>query len=228
MLVQHRLCVHCLTHFFAPFSRFMWGAPGAGPHLQFSRWPRQGWNRGIEAESRRMKTAGVSMRRWFSTLLAALLVLPALVSASGSAVDFLLEDLQGQPHRLSDYRGKWVLVNYWATWCPPCLAELPELQRFHVEERGRATVLGVNVESLPQEQLEQFVASFRLSFPVLRAGERPKREVLLGPIDVLPTSYLVSPEGIIVARQSGPLTAEAVRGFVARYQKVQGQSTREP
>ncbi|TNF57036.1 MAG: TlpA family protein disulfide reductase [Burkholderiales bacterium] len=173
-----------------------------------------------------MSHDGSSARRRFHVLLAALMAIAAMAPASGSPVDFVFDDIGGQPHRLSDYRGKWVLVNYWATWCPPCLAELPELQRFHVEESERAVVLAVNVESIAADRLARFVTSLGLSFPVLRAGERPGREALLGPIDVLPTSYLVSPEGIVVARQSGPLTAEAVRGFVARYLKAQTRSKR--
>ncbi len=135
--------------------------------------------------------------------------------------DFSLPGLDGQQHRLSDYRGKWVLVNYWATWCPPCREELPELEVFHSQSDGKAVVLGVNMESIRRERLKAFVDEQFLSYPILLAGPRPRKDQRLGPITGLPTSYLVSPRGEVVARQVGPLTADALRGFIERFEKRQ-------
>ena len=134
--------------------------------------------------------------------------------------DFTLPDLGGQLHSLSDYRGKWVLVNYWATWCPPCLEELPELEAFHTESAGKAVVLGVNMESIGHAELQGFVADRSLTFPILVAGARPDGDQLLGPVDGMPTSYLVTPQGKIVARQVGQVTAEAIGGFIDRYENA--------
>ena len=64
-------------------------------------------------------------------LLLSLLVLTLFWQFSARAEGFLLEDIQGNTHRLEDYRGKWVLVNFWATWCPPCLSEIPQLNSLH-------------------------------------------------------------------------------------------------
>ena len=75
----------------------------------------------------------------------------------GGQDDFTLPDIDGRAHSLSDYRGKWVLVNYWATWCPPCLEELPELEVFHTNAEGKAVVLGVNMEEIDEPQLRAFV-----------------------------------------------------------------------
>jgi len=146
--------------------------------------------------------------------LAALLVSAVAVAAE----DFTLPDLDGRPHSLSDYRGKWVLVNYWATWCPPCLEELPELEVFHSGAEGRAVVLGVNMEAITVADLRPFVEQQFLSYPILVAGERPRREQLLGPIEGLPTSYLVAPTGEVVARQVGGITADGIREFIERYE----------
>lgn len=148
------------------------------------------------------------------TLLAALLV----SAMAPAADDFTLPDLDGRPHSLSDYRGKWVLVNYWATWCPPCLEELPELEVFHSGADGRAVVLGVNMESITLAELRPFVEQQFLSYPILVAGERPPRDKLLGPIDGLPTSYLVAPTGEVVARQVGGITADGIRAFIEGYE----------
>lgn len=148
--------------------------------------------------------------------VAALSLLGAAAHAAGD--DFTLPDLAGQSHSLSDYRGKWVLVNYWATWCPPCLEELPELEVFHSNAEGTAIVLGVNMEDIGDDELRRFVDDQFLSFPILRADARPNPAQLVGPVDGLPTSYLVAPTGEVVARQVGPITAKAINAFIARYE----------
>jgi len=145
----------------------------------------------------------------------------AAATANTSEDDFSLPDMDGQTHSLSDYRGKWVLVNYWATWCPPCLEELPELEVFHSGAEGKAVVLGVNMETIGETDLRAFVERQFLSFPILVATETPRRDQLIGPVDGLPTSYLVAPDGKIVARQVGQITADAIEEFIERYENNQ-------
>lgn len=147
------------------------------------------------------------------------LIQPALAS---DLPDFTLSDLHGKSHSLSDYRGKWVLVNYWATWCPPCLEELPELEIFHSKSEGKAVVLGVNMEDISKADLQAFVEDQFLSFPILPAGAVIPDEQRLGNIPGLPTSYLVSPAGKVVAYQPGPITMQAIRRFIQRYEKNEG------
>jgi thiol-disulfide isomerase/thioredoxin len=154
--------------------------------------------------------------RWVLVLLAGLL--GAGVKANTQGDDFTLPDMQGRSHSLSDYRGKWVLVNYWATWCPPCLEELPELEVFHSGAGGKAVVLGVNMETIGEKRLRDFVEGQFLSFPILIATEHPRPDQLIGPVEGLPTSYLVTPEGKVVARQVGQITADAIEGFIERYE----------
>jgi thiol-disulfide isomerase/thioredoxin len=155
--------------------------------------------------------------------LALMVTLWAVVAAANSAQDdFTLPDMDGQAHSLSDYRGKWVLVNYWATWCPPCLEELPELEVFHSGAEGSAVVLGVNMEAIDKPELRAFVDQQFLSFPILVAGERPRRDQMIGPVEAMPTSYLVTPEGKIVARQVGQITSEAITAFIETYENDHG------
>ena len=131
-------------------------------------------------------------------------------------VDFALPDLVGREHRLADYRGKWVLVNYWATWCPPCLEELPELEVFHANHSDKdAVVLGVNMEDIALDDLRAFVDEQFLSFPILRV--RPQANTELGRIPGLPTSFLISPTGEVAARHVGPLTKQALEDFIQRH-----------
>ena len=148
-------------------------------------------------------------------LLNVLLTGPA---GAEKAVDFAAPDLDGRIHRLSDYRGKWVLVNYWATWCPPCREELPELEVFHDNHKDRdAVVLGLDMEDIDKERLREFVEEQFLSYPILLEGSRPK--VLLGRVPGLPTSFLVSPEGEIVARQVGPVDRTSIEAFIEKQKR---------
>jgi len=150
-----------------------------------------------------------------------LLAVPA--AHADDRVDFTLPDLQGNAHRLSDYRGQWVLVNYWATWCPPCREELPELEVFHSQSEGKAVVLGVNTEAIDRDELKSFVEQQFLSFPILVAGPRPMPAQRLGSLQGLPTSFLITPDGQLAAKTVGPVTADGVLRFIERYEHNNGK-----
>ena len=125
-----------------------------------------------------------------------------LLPITGQGADFTLRDLDGEPHSLSDYRGKWVIVNLWATWCPPCREEIPELIFFHDAHADRdAVVLGVNFEELEVDKVRAFLDDYLVSYPILLA--QPGRNGPLGRVKALPTTYVVSPEGEVVHTRIG-------------------------
>ncbi len=146
----------------------------------------------------------------FLALLGVLCLAPA---AFGAGVDFTLPGLDGAPHRLSEYRGKWVVVNYWATWCPPCREEIPQLERFSRRNRAHAVVLGVAFEQIGAAQLKHFVKAHGITYPILRMV--PKPVTSLGPVWGLPTTYIVDPKGKVVGHHTGPLTARILEEFIA-------------
>jgi thiol-disulfide isomerase/thioredoxin len=146
-----------------------------------------------------------------------LLFLAAILASNAMAaevVDFTLPGLDGKPVSVSDYRGKWVIVNFWATWCPPCLDEIPDLVDLYDENRERLVVLGVNYEEVNEEYLKQFVESHLISYPVMRMDPLPVTP--LGPVLGLPTTYIVSPQGERVARHEGPITRDAIEKYIQR------------
>jgi cytochrome c biogenesis protein CcmG/thiol:disulfide interchange protein DsbE len=114
---------------------------------------------------------------------------------------------------LRDYRGRVVVLNFWASWCPPCVDELPLLERTQrrIERRG-ATVLGVNYQDLP-EDATVFVDRFGLSFPNLRDrdGEYAEKYAILG----FPETFVIDRQGRIAAARRGPVTAGWLQSALA-------------
>ncbi len=157
-----------------------------------------------------------------------LLFAAAMLAASafaGDKVDFTLTDLDGKTVSVSDYRGKWVIVNFWATWCPPCLEEIPDFVELYEDNRDSLVVLGVNYEEVNEEYLREFVDSHMISYPVMRMEPLPVTP--LGPVTGLPTTYIISPQGELAARQEGPVTRETIEKYIARKQAGLAQAGTE-
>jgi peroxiredoxin len=117
------------------------------------------------------------------------------------APDFILPDTAGKLHRLSDYRGRPVIINFWATWCPPCREEIPSMNRAwrRLREEG-VVMLAINVGE-DEDTIFVFTADYPAEFPLLldRSGE------VIGqwPVKGLPTSYVIAPDGTLAYRAIG-------------------------
>lgn len=115
---------------------------------------------------------------------------------------FTLPTLNGQEVSLSDYQGEWVILNFWATWCPPCVSEMPYLQS--LADRG-INVLGVNMAE-PAEQVKLFTIKHGIKFPILM--EPYDNLVLDYQARQLPRTVIIAPDGNIALRISGPIDGE--------------------
>ncbi len=114
---------------------------------------------------------------------------------------FSLADLEGKTHVLSDYRGKVVLVNFWASWCPPCIREMPELQRLKKHFADRPfEVFTINVAE-QKYRVRKFTRSIKLDLPVLL--DASSRTYNRWNVNILPTSFLVDVHGQIRYRARG-------------------------
>ena len=117
------------------------------------------------------------------------------------APDFTLTDLDGEPHSLSDYRGQVVIINFWATWCPPCRAEMPSMQRAWetIQPEGMA-MLGINVGE-DEDTIFAFTANYPVAFPLLM--DEDSAAVAHWPVRGLPTTFIINPAGQVAYRAIG-------------------------
>lgn len=153
---------------------------------------------------------GVGLWAWYSLGRAT----PAAVVTPGSpAPDFRLPSLTGEEVALSSLKGRPVLVNFWATWCPSCVQEVPELEAFYRRHRGEGLVLlAVNVmQRDTPETIAAFVREKGLTFPVLLdAGSEVSQRYQVA---YLPTTYLIDRRGVIRFRYVGPLTTAQLEAW---------------
>ncbi|MCT1905495.1 peroxiredoxin [Oceanobacillus sojae] len=119
------------------------------------------------------------------------------------APDFELQTLNGETVKLSDYRGEKVMINFWATWCPPCRAEMPDMEEFHQDKD--ITILAVNLTETENnlQQVEDFIVEYDLTFPILLDEEIKVAEQYM--IQPIPTSYMINSNGVVSFKAFGSL-----------------------
>ncbi|MDM5315198.1 TlpA disulfide reductase family protein [Fictibacillus sp. b24] len=140
------------------------------------------------------------------------------IKNGNSAPDFELTTIEGDKVKLSDLKGKVVFVNLWATWCPPCRAEMPEMVRFYKDHSSKnVEVLAVNLtDSDSEKEVKKFAEEYKLNFPVLldpdgKVGNTYKTVTI-------PTTFIIDKNGIIKQKHIGPMSYEMMKDF---YQTAQ-------
>jgi len=128
------------------------------------------------------------------------------------APDFTLVDLNGEEHRLSDYKGQGVFLNFWGTWCKPCAKEMPAMDRqYEIYKEQGVQILAVNIAQSDFE-VERFASQYGLDFPIVI--DKTKSVMEAYNIKPLPTTLLINPDGKIEQIVRGEMTEQDIAGFM--------------
>lgn len=126
------------------------------------------------------------------------------------APDFELENLSGEKVKLSDYRGKKVILNFWATWCPPCKKEMPAMEKFYQKAGNDVEILAVNID--PQYNVQEFTDKLGITFPILL----DKKDEVNSAYSVMtiPTTYFINEKGLITNKYLTSMTEDIMKEYI--------------
>jgi thiol-disulfide isomerase/thioredoxin len=146
---------------------------------------------------------------------------PAIGGASGSPgepedaaavgkparLDFKLKDMNGVDVKLDSFKGKVILINFWATWCGPCKAEIPSLVELQEKYADDLVVLGFSVDD-PAEKMKPYAEEYKVNYPLLAGNGREDVQNAFGPLLGIPVSVIIDRQGIIAKKHTGIATKE--------------------
>lgn len=134
-------------------------------------------------------------------------------AATAARPSLAVKTLDGGTFDLSTQNGKWVIVNFWATWCSPCLKELPDISAFVAAHKDKVAAVGLDFEDAEKEEIEQFLKKHPLSYPVAQVDiDHPPKdfEAPKG----LPNTYVIAPDGHVAKAFMGPITTKDLENAI--------------
>jgi cytochrome c biogenesis protein CcmG/thiol:disulfide interchange protein DsbE len=132
------------------------------------------------------------------------------------APDFVLKDLQGKDLKLADYKGKVLVLNFWATWCPPCRAEIPDFVEAYAANKDKGLeILGVSVDRMTADRLLPFVSKAKINYPVVLADAKIVQDYEPG--DYIPATIIIDKKGIVRHRHVGQMDKETLVQLFNQY-----------
>lgn len=149
-----------------------------------------------------------------AALIAGLAPLAAVVP-NQPAPAFSVKSLDGKTLALSDLKGKIVVVNFWATWCPPCRAEIPDFVEVYNRFKPKGLeIVGISVDEMTPQQLQPFIVKNKMSYPVAMATAKLLKDY--GPISAIPTTFVVDKKGVVRYAQEGMLDKAALTALFTK------------
>jgi thiol-disulfide isomerase/thioredoxin len=152
------------------------------------------------------------MKRFLASALLALLSFGA-IAATAPQPQLQVTTLDGKPFDLAAQKGKWVIVNFWATWCAPCIKELPDISAYVDKHKDKVAAIGLAFEDSDKAEIEKFLRAHPLSYPVAQL------DVMNPPKDFdvpkgLPNTYLIAPDGHVAKTFLGPIQMKDLDAIV--------------
>ncbi|MFC4764221.1 TlpA family protein disulfide reductase [Dyella koreensis] len=146
--------------------------------------------------------------KWLPLLvfsLAALLGAASVHAAMPAQPALKITTLDGKPYDLTEHRGKFVIVNFWATWCVPCIKEMPDISNFVSTHKDKVAAIGLAYEDSDKADIQSFLAKHPVSYPVAQVTlDKPVKD--FDEPRGLPTTWLIGPDGKVAKRFVGPVT----------------------
>jgi len=147
--------------------------------------------------------------------LCAALLSVGLVRADEAAPALQVTTLAGESFDLAAHRGQWVIVNWWATWCVPCIKELPEISAWVAQRGGKVAAIGLAFEDSDRADILAFLKQRPVSYPVAQVDPFDPPKDFIAPSG-LPTTVVIAPDGHVAITFVGPITAKDLDGIVTK------------